>query len=67
MGYRSFPEQVDEHIAYIYELLRRLRPNIFTTTVIQEVGGVGADGCPCPINIRICAPGSPDYPEDPMP
>ena len=64
MSFRGDPQTTEDHIAFIYELLRKLRPpNNITQVVQQIVSGLGID-CPCPVNIRVCVPGGPDYGED---
>lgn len=65
MSFRTEPQSVEEHIAYIYEQLRRIRVPV----VIAEGGGILSitgdsdsfvpdDPCPCIINIRVCPGGS---------
>lgn len=54
MSFRTVPETTEEHLAYIYELLRRLRPHTHPTVIIDDEGVIVPDNCPCIVHIRTC-------------
>lgn len=56
MTYRRDPETTEDHLAYIYELLRRLR---FHDHPLQPFEHTHPSNCPCPVNVRHCTISSP--------
>lgn len=59
MGFRGDPQTTEEHFAYVYELLRRLRLHTHPVVTVLDEGGFAVDtDCPCPVTIRICVPGA---------
>lgn len=57
MSFRTPIETEEEHIAYIYELLRRLdRPSLTTLVgdIVSTMTPPPGDTCPCILNIRTC-------------